>query len=155
MAASPVLRRYRALSRVPLGGRAFDLAVAAFAPFNAVLGVHVEALEPGVARTAMRDRAFRRNHLGTVHAVALAGLAETTGNLAVASLLGPGESFVVRRFAIEYEKKARGALRGECRIDADALEPGQDVEVAVELSDERGERVARATSVVRVRARRS
>src|SRR5688500_13101900 len=102
MATSPVLSRFRALRRVPLGGRAFDLAVAAFAPFNAFLGVHVEQLEPGFARTAMRDRAFRRNHIGSVHAVALAGLAELTGNLAVTSLLPKGSTFIVRRFSIEY-----------------------------------------------------
>lgn len=149
--SSPTLRRFETLRRLPLGRHVFDLAVATFAPFNAVLGVKVEELAPGLARTSMRDAYFRRNHLRTVHAVALTGLAEVTGNLAVASLLAEGQRFVVRSFEIDFERKARGALRAECALEARAVSTGQDVEVSVAIYDAQGERVASARSVVAIR----
>lgn len=152
---SPVLGRYRALRRFPGGGRAFDLALAAFAPFNAFLGVRVSSLEPGHALTAMGDRAFRRNHLSTVHAVALSGLAEVTGNLAVATLLPAGASFVVRRFAIVYEKPARGVIHAECRVpESYRIADRAEVELETTLRDSAGVVVARASACVRVVARR-
>jgi uncharacterized protein (TIGR00369 family) len=152
---SPVIRRFRALRRLPLGATAFNLAVAAFAPFNVVLGVRVDELERGLARASTRDRLLRRNHLGTVHATAMSGLAEITGNLAVSTALGQGQTFIVRAFAIDFEKKARGTLRAECRVDPARLSPGADVRLDIEIHDRAGERVARARSVVAIRERRS
>ena len=149
---SPLLARYDTLRRFPAGKYVFDAALAAFAPFNAFLGVHVEMLDAGFARTRVADRPHRRNHLRTMHAVALSGLAEVTANLAVATLLPPGGSFVVRRFAIEFVKPARGELLAECRVPLSFVVADRaEVDVSTRIRDASGEVVATATACVRVR----
>lgn len=147
----PVLNRYRTLSRLPLGSKAFDVALALFAPFNAVFGIGVETLEPGYARTSVRDRRLRQNHLGTVHAAALAGYCEITGNLALSTVLPQGASFVVRRLSVEYEKKARGTLTIVCSFEPREFVHGDEPELEVMVHDASGARVARASSLVRIR----
>lgn len=134
-----------ALRGVPGGHRIFSAIVGRMAPYTGTIDPHVTELRRGYAEVRMGDRRSVRNHLGSVHAVALANLAELTGNVALAYALPDDGRFIVTRMTIEYLKKARGSLRGVCEAPAPDGSERREYDVPVEIFDEGGEVVARAT----------
>ena len=93
----------------------------------------------------MRDRRAVRNHLACVHAIALANLAELTGNVAIAYSMPDDARFIVAAMNIEYDKKARGPLRAFCDCPVPADSSRQELEVPVVIQDASGATVTRAT----------
>jgi len=61
----------------------------------------------------MRDRKSVRNHLKSIHAVALTNLIELSGSLAIIASMQPGTRMIPVRLESEFVKKARGAVTAE------------------------------------------
>jgi uncharacterized protein (TIGR00369 family) len=139
------------LARLPGGKRLFSRLVGLAAPYTGSIGAQVEDLRAGYARVHIDERRALRQHLGSVHAVALVNLAELCGNLAVAYSLPDGMRFIVAALSIDYSKKARGRITAT----ADLFVPGEPVErelhVPVLVHDEKGDEVARALLKTRLR----
>jgi uncharacterized protein (TIGR00369 family) len=133
------------LRDVPAGRGLMSALVGRAAPYTGTIGARVEELRDGYARVTMRDRPRVRNHLRCVHAVALANLAELTGNVAVAYSLPEDARFIVAGMSIEYLKKARGTITGVSEPPPVTSSDKREIEVAVRLEDTTGEVVARAT----------
>lgn len=152
MTAQPVLpgarllHRWRLLARIPGGRWVFSRLLGRFVPYSGSIGPQVLALEPGHARIEIRDRARIRNHLNSVHAIALANLGELTSGLALLTALRPGTRGIVVQLNVEYFKKARGTLIAESRCRAPEVAE-DDVEhlVAADIRDSTDEVVARTT----------
>jgi hypothetical protein len=92
----------------------------------------------------MSDRKGLRNHLQSVHAVALVNLAELTGNVALAYSLPDDARFIVSGLSIEYLKKARGTLTAVSDCPVPASNQRREYEVPVSIRDQSGDEVARA-----------
>lgn len=134
------------LHGVPGGKRVFSRLVGLAAPYTGSIGASVEDVRRGHARVSMADRRAVRQHLGSVHAIALCNLAELCGNLAVAYSLPDGMRFIVSGLSIDYSKKARGSITATCDVDVPAARvERRELEVTVILRDGGGEEVARAT----------
>lgn len=134
------------LRALPGGKRVFSLLVGRAAPYTGTIGARIEELEVGYARVTLRDRPSVRNHLRCVHAIALANLAEITGNVAVFYALPDDMRFIVAGLSIEYLKKARGTLTAESRPPAiPSSGEKKEIEVVVEIKDAKGELCARTT----------
>lgn len=120
--ADTLLRGWAALSRVPGGKHAFSRLAGQAAPYTATIGAIIEELRVGYCRTSLRDRRAVRNHLGSVHAIALANLVEVTSGVAMMASLPKGMRGIVTRIEIDYHKKARGTLTGVA--ETPAITPG-------------------------------
>ena len=152
---NPVRTTWDRLQAVPGGRRVFSLMVGRLARYTGTIGAVVEELRPGFARVTMGDTPLVRNHLRSVHAVALANLAELTGNVALAYALPDDARFIVAGMDLRYVKKARGTITGTTRCPIPTSSATADVEVPVELRDANNDLVATAVLHSRVGPKRS
>jgi acyl-coenzyme A thioesterase PaaI-like protein len=133
------------LGALPLGDRVFSRMVGLMAPYTGTVGARVVELRPNYSRVVLRDRWSVRNHLTSVHAIALANLAELTGNIALAYTLPDDARFIVAGFDIEYLAKARGTITGICDQELPRSSEKREYPVVVEMFDAKQTLVARAT----------
>jgi acyl-coenzyme A thioesterase PaaI-like protein len=145
MARNLIRDAWNVLSRFPGGRRIFSRLAGRMAPYTGTIHATVVELRPGYAEVQMADRRGVRNHLESVHAVALVNLAELAGNIALFYSLPDGMRFIVSGLSIDYVKKARGTITAtsECPIPAPGLRA--EYKVPVILRDASGAEVARAT----------
>ncbi|MFO0725337.1 MAG: DUF4442 domain-containing protein [Myxococcota bacterium] len=128
------------------GGKAlFSRITGSAAPYTGTIGAEVVELRRGFSKVTMRDRRAVRNHLNSVHAVALVNLAELTGNVALAYSMPDDARFIVAGLSIDYLKKARGTITGICECPVPETNARQEYSVVVRMENEAGEEVARAT----------
>lgn len=143
-AAAVLLTWWRRLQSFPGGARIFSIILRYAVPYSGTLGARITKLEAGQAELVLRDRRVLRNHLGSIHAMALANFAELTSGLAFLSAQPANSRAIVVGFSIEYIKKARGTLRGICTCKLSLRNEPAEFEVPVEIRDEAGDVVARA-----------
>ena len=115
------------------------------APYTGSIGAQVQDLRSGYARVTLQDRPKVRNHLDCLHAIALANLAELTGNIAVAYSMPTDARFIVAGIQMNYIKKARGTITGECASPVPESAARQEYLVTVTMRDQAGDTVAEAT----------
>ncbi len=139
-----VLSRWRRLERFPFGRWLFSRMLAWLVPYTGSISPLVEELRPGFARVSLRDRRGLRNHLRSIHAIALVNLGEVTSGLAMIASLPPGVRSIVIGLEADFLRKARGRLVAECacQVPPTLLEPMDQV-VSADVRDESGETVAR------------
>lgn len=137
-------RRWRTLSRMPGGAALFSAVLGRVVPYTGTLGARVAQLEPGYCRVMLKDRRRVRNHLHSVHAMALANLAEMATGLALMNSLPDRTRGILTAFRMDYLKKARGTLLAECRCEIPADSTSQEYELLGTVHDAAGDLVARA-----------
>lgn len=133
------------LASLPGGTWVFSKLVGRAAPYTGTIDAHVVELRDNYARVVLEDRPGVRNHLRSVHAIALANLAELCGNAAVAYTLPDDARFIVAGIEVEYLKKARGTLTAESRPEVPRSNARQEYRVVVEIRDGSGALCTRAT----------
>jgi acyl-coenzyme A thioesterase PaaI-like protein len=132
--------------RLPFGERLFSWALGRMVPYSGSIGAVVRELSPGHARVELADRRKVRNHLSSIHAVALMNLAELSTGLALNTGLPDDARGILVRLTIEYVKKARGTLTSECSVEAPKTNERREVEVEAVIRDASGEVVAKAAA---------
>lgn len=138
-----LLANWQKARRLPFGGALFTWALGLMVPYTATIAPRVLELEPGFARIAMSDRRGVRNHLDSVHAIALANLGEFTSGAAMITALPPEVRSIVTGLSIEYLKKARGRLVAEARVTVPTVTGDMEHVVCAEIRDRTQDVVAR------------
>jgi uncharacterized protein (TIGR00369 family) len=125
-------------------------------PYIGHMGIEVTEMSEGAATTVLPDRPELHSHVGSQHAGALFGVAETASGAAFVGAFAARMEDVMplaRSAEISYVKVARGQIEAKAKLTvpaAEALatldEAGRvDFSVEVELTDGDGDVVATAT----------
>jgi len=143
----PLLRqRWQMLSGLPFGSWLFSRAISFFAPYSGSIGARVVSLQPGQGIVTLQERRRVRNHLRSVHAVALVNLAEMVTGLTLLNSLPDDTRGILTGIQMFYHKKARGLLTASCHCVIPADNTEQIVQVSADISDEQGDVVASAVA---------
>lgn len=102
----------------------------------------VERFDPGRVRVTLPDRRRVRNHLGSVHAIALANLGELATGLATLGALDATVRGILTGIEVEYTKKARGRLTVDAEVTVPEVKESMDYPVSAEIRDASGDVVA-------------
>lgn len=125
-------------------------------PYIGHMGIEVTAMSEGEATALLPDRPELHNHVGSQHAGALFGVAETASGAAFVGAFAArmGDVTPLARSAqITYSKVARGPIEAKAKLGVPAAEAlatldadGRvDFSVEVEMTDAEGLVVATAT----------
>jgi len=123
------------VSTFPLGKLVFSYFLRFFNPYTGALGAQIDILKCGHAEVILKDKRRNRNHLNSIHAIALSNLGELTSGLAVLSSLKPNTRGIVKHISIDFIKKARGTLRAVCICEVPAISKDTEFIVHADIFD--------------------
>lgn len=143
LSQNSILKWWYRLNSLPAGSLLFSRFLGWYAPYSGTIGSRVEELRPGFAKVSLRDRRSVRNHLKSIHAIALINLGEITTGLAVLTALPPDMRGIVLGLQAEYLKKSRGTLTAKASFEMpDQIGDDTSCEVKTEIIDGSGDVVA-------------
>jgi len=145
-----ILKWWGKLNRIPGGRYLFSWAFWAFIPNTGSIRPEIVDLRRGFARIRMRDRRFHRNHLRSLHAIALANLAECASGLSLVPSLPEGAQAILTGLEIQYLKKARGTVEATADCNPPIEITQQDFIVRSEVRNKKGELLVEAKATWRL-----
>ena len=147
---SKVMSQWDRRKQSALGRWLLSRGVGRFAPYTCTIGAWVEELEPGRSVVTMRDRKAVRNHLNSVHAVALTNLVELSGSLSIIASLPADTRMIPVRLEMDFVKKGRGLMTAEAGCVIPRSNEKAELPATVVIRDEDGEEIAsgRVTVVI-------
>ena len=128
----------------PLARRGTTLLFNSQVRFAGTGGLRFEELSAERAVVVIRNRRKVQNHIGGVHAGAMALLAETATGAVIGMNVPDAALPLLKSMHVDYLRRAQGALRAVATLDANARErianeARGDLVVPVRVTDESGE----------------
>jgi acyl-coenzyme A thioesterase PaaI-like protein len=144
MPESTALRTWHRLSGTAIGRWAFSRIVCIKAPYFGSIHPVFDVLEKGRAVAHMKKRRAVSNHIGTVHAIAMANLCELVAGTMTEVSVPRTMRWIPRGMQIDYLGKAETAISAEALLPAIRDGQAQDAVVSVDVTDAYGNRVVHA-----------
>ncbi len=140
------------LNKIPGGNVIFSKIVGQVIPYTGSISPIIQKIEDGFVSILMRDRKAVRNHLNSIHAIALANVGEFTTGLSIISQLEGNAKAIIVKIEIEYLKKARGDLTSEAMFKIPkTLTEDTDFKVTADIKDLQNNVVCKVHATWRVR----
>lgn len=142
---SRLRRIWQLLHNKPGGSWLFSRILGFMVPYTGTMQARVLELEPGHAKVRLDDRRKVRNHLNSIHAIALANLGELASGLSLLMSMPDDVRGIVTGLNIEYIKKARGDLMAEGHCNLPAVSEDMAIVAYADIKDATGDMVARVS----------
>jgi acyl-coenzyme A thioesterase PaaI-like protein len=139
-----LLHTWNRLQKWPAGKKIFSFMLGKKIPYSGTIRPQILELESGHAKVQLADRKAVRNHLNSIHAVALMNLGELSSGLSIVAGLSPQLRAILTGFRMEYLKKARGTLTADARCTVPTANVREEHIVSVDIKNEQGDTVCRA-----------
>ena len=146
MATGRFTKLARAINKLPnpIRKRTLTAALGRVIRFAGHAGIQVIELQPERVHLKLNNRREVRNHIGGVHAAAMALLAESASGYIVGLSLPAGKTPVIKSMTVNYLRRAKGGLEAVATLSEEARKHIQDhdageVLVDVTVTDERGD----------------
>ena len=107
---NPILKYWNYAQSTAFGRRIFSFLIGFYVPYSGSVSPSIEKISKGSASVSIKEKWFIRNHLKSVHAIALANVGEFSSGLAMLASLPDNSRGIVKNIEIEYIKKARGKI---------------------------------------------
>lgn len=150
---SAVLGQWQRASRSAIGRWLFARIVCRRAPYFATVSPKFLELAPGIARIAMKKKRRVENHIGTVHAIAMANLCELAAGMATEVSIPATRRWLPRGMTIEYLKRANSGVTATASLVKTEWNGPANIAVPVTVTDEQGQEVVRAVITMYVSPR--
>lgn len=127
-----------------LRGHLITLLFTSQVRFAGTGGIKFVTLEEGRAVLTIRNRRKVQNHIGGIHAAAMALLAETATGAVLGMTIPDTHIPLLKSMHVDYVRRAKGNLRAEATLPPEMrarvlAEPKGDVAVPIRVTDEDGE----------------
>lgn len=151
MSNNPLARAVGAVAAwpAPLRNRLVTAMFNSQVRFAGTGGLRFTTLSAEQAIVVIANRRRVRNHIGGVHAAAMALLAETATGAVFGMNVRSDALPLLKQMHIDYQRRAQGALTATATLDAAArarilAEPKGEIVVPVTVTDEAGEQPIQA-----------
>lgn len=143
MKINQIYQYWQWLEKKPLGRWLFNQLIPFINPYTGALKARILEIDRGYSRLELNDRRAIRNHLNSIHAIALTNMGEFTSGIALISLFTDNMRGIPKEINIEFIKKARGRLIAECKTSLPDFESELEHTVTAEIKDGENDLVAR------------
>ena len=141
--ASLLLKTWSRVRGFPGGKRIFSHLIRLAVPYSGTTGVIVESLERGRVKISLPDKRRVRNHLKSIHAMAMANFGELSTGLALNTALPETARAILTSFTIDYVKKGRGTLTAESHVEVmERVTEKRAMEVRATIRNDQNEEIA-------------
>lgn len=152
-----VLRLWARFSTTPVRRWLFSRFVCFRAPYFGSIRPMFESIRAGRVEASMRKRRRVKNHIGTVHAIAMCNLAELAAGTMMEASTPSTHRWIPKNMTVEYIAKAKTDVRAVAELDPlpeFTSDPGE-VRVPVAIQDHHGQIVVQAEISMWVSPRKS
>lgn len=124
MAGNRLAKMMATLDKVPapLRTRLRSLLVGQYVKFVGTAGLAIEELTATRAAVSVRNRRPVQNHIGGVHAAAMALIAETATGFVVGMNVPDDRVPVIKSMKVTFVKRAKGGMRAVAELTAQDVE---------------------------------
>ena len=130
--------------KLPLGLWLFSKAICFMAPYFSTIRPKFTVLESGRGEAVLKKRRSVTNHLGTVHAIAIANLCEFVAGTTLEITILNTHRWIPKSMKINYIAKANSDLLARTSFTQSSIPDSGSMNVHVEVVDEAGKQVVTA-----------
>jgi acyl-coenzyme A thioesterase PaaI-like protein len=143
------------LKKLPGGLWFFSRIICFKAPYFSSIRPCFTRLEPGVGEAVLKKRRAVQNHIGTVHAIAMANLCELVAGTTLEITLPNTHRWIPKSMKIHYIAKATTDVRARTSITLGDLPDTSTMNVLVDVIDNNGTSVVNAEIEMHITKKKS
>jgi len=130
--------------KLPFGLWLFSRAICFKAPYFSSIRPTFTRLEPGKGEAFFKKRRSVQNHLGTVHAIAIANLCELVAGTTLEVTIPATHRWIPKSMKINYVAKANTDVQAKTEIRIQTWPDAGSIQVPVSVHDKAGNTVVTA-----------